>query len=576
MVRRWHCGVVVVFAFVAGTLGPAGRADAAVSEWTKPVDGPVVAPFVAPTSVYGPGHRGVDFAAAPGTPVRAAGDGVVSFAGTVADTLHVVIAHTGDLRTSYSFLSRVDVRAGERVTRGRIVGLSGGAGPPDEAGRLHFGLRVGDRYVDPMPLFRPVDLTQVVHLAPTDEPSGDGPSSNVDRDALVEGLGLGGNVPAWALHDDATSPSSRVIGSLVHAGASLLERTLSATTALARRGISILDEFPSLAVSAWRRNPQSVLLAALAATSERLTAWWRSRQHCTAPTPALDRPRHTTHLVMGVAGIDSSSDGNGPALQLPYRQLGYSDSDVFSYSYAPGGAKYGRSDTWNDLFGSARGLGDQLRAIARAHPGRVVDLVAHSLGGLVVRVFLQDVYDPADPTLPPLGPVVVLSSPLDAAPAASAAREIATSSAGRAALDWLGSALELPPVGATSVGQLDENGAFARALTRGDPPSAVHVTSIGAVDDVVVPATNISMPGATTVVVNPEGANDHVGILTSPAAMRAVQLALDGRAPPCVSAWTGLRAALEPVLIAHGEHGLGHLGHAAGTLADLVETVARR
>ena len=39
--------------------------------------------------VYAAGHRGVDLAAAPGTPVRAANDGVVSFAGTVAGTLHV-------------------------------------------------------------------------------------------------------------------------------------------------------------------------------------------------------------------------------------------------------------------------------------------------------------------------------------------------------------------------------------------------------------------------------------------------------------------------------------------------------
>ena len=47
-------------------------------------DGAVVRPFEEPASVYGAGHRGADLAAAPGTPVRAANDGVVSFADILA------------------------------------------------------------------------------------------------------------------------------------------------------------------------------------------------------------------------------------------------------------------------------------------------------------------------------------------------------------------------------------------------------------------------------------------------------------------------------------------------------------
>ena len=39
--------------------------------WARPVDGAVLRPFEEPTSVYGPGHRGVDLAAAPGTHGRA-------------------------------------------------------------------------------------------------------------------------------------------------------------------------------------------------------------------------------------------------------------------------------------------------------------------------------------------------------------------------------------------------------------------------------------------------------------------------------------------------------------------------
>src|SRR5947208_1524190 len=147
--RRALFVVVLVVLVVAGTTRPARAAPDDAGGWMRPVDGAVVRPFDAPASEYAAGHRGVDFAAAPGTPVRAANDGVVSFAGSVAGTLHVTIAHAGNVRTSYSFLSSVSVRAGERVARGDIVGLSGGVGPDHDGTVLHLGLRIGDRYVDP-------------------------------------------------------------------------------------------------------------------------------------------------------------------------------------------------------------------------------------------------------------------------------------------------------------------------------------------------------------------------------------------------------------------------------------------
>ena len=96
-------------------------AGAQAEEWIPPVDGSVVRAFVAPIAEYAAGHRGIDFAAAPGATVRASNDGTVSFAGTVAGALHVVVAHEGGIRTSYSFLSSVDVRAGQQVGRGDVV-----------------------------------------------------------------------------------------------------------------------------------------------------------------------------------------------------------------------------------------------------------------------------------------------------------------------------------------------------------------------------------------------------------------------------------------------------------------------
>ncbi len=164
---------IVILLTVVVALGATARPAHAAGDaggWRRPVGGPVAHPFEQPSSVYGAGHRGVDFAVPVGTEVRAANDGVVSFAGSVAGTLHVTVAHGGDLRTSYSFLSSVLVRAGQHVARGDVVGLSGGVGTDHDGTVVHLGLRIGDRYVDPMVLFRPGDLTALVRLVPAGEP----------------------------------------------------------------------------------------------------------------------------------------------------------------------------------------------------------------------------------------------------------------------------------------------------------------------------------------------------------------------------------------------------------------------
>ena len=63
-----------------------------------PVDATISARFEAPSSDYGPGHRGIDYAAPTGTKVRVAGDGIVTFAGPVAGVDAVTVDHGGGLR----------------------------------------------------------------------------------------------------------------------------------------------------------------------------------------------------------------------------------------------------------------------------------------------------------------------------------------------------------------------------------------------------------------------------------------------------------------------------------------------
>jgi len=198
-VRRVPLVVIVLFA----ALVPA-RAGADVG-WVHPVAGPVVRTFDPPATRYGPGHLGVDFRAVPGTPVRAAGPGTVVFAGAVGTTLHVVVAHAGNRRTSYSFLASVHARRGDSVQAGTVVGTSGGTGEEHDGSVVHFGLRIGDTYVDPMQLFAPPDLAAVVHLAPVSNDSA-ASSAGLEPRGLLEGLPLSDDPVLCACWDCASCP----------------------------------------------------------------------------------------------------------------------------------------------------------------------------------------------------------------------------------------------------------------------------------------------------------------------------------------------------------------------------------
>jgi len=110
-----------------------------------PVKAPVVVPFRAPACRWCAGHRGLEYATTPGTPVAAVVGGVVTFAGTVAGTRYVVVQQTNGLRATYGQLATIAVRQMQQVTAGAVVGRSGS--------RLYFGWRratpTGDVPVDP-------------------------------------------------------------------------------------------------------------------------------------------------------------------------------------------------------------------------------------------------------------------------------------------------------------------------------------------------------------------------------------------------------------------------------------------
>lgn len=129
---------------------------AAATSWGWPLAGSpeVVRVFAPGPTPYSPGHRGVDLAGLEGEPVLAAGAGTVSYAGLLAGRGVVTVVH-GDLRTTYE---PVDATAavGDRVVRGTPLGrlTAGHAGCP-VAACLHWGLRRGEAYLDPVGLVRP-------------------------------------------------------------------------------------------------------------------------------------------------------------------------------------------------------------------------------------------------------------------------------------------------------------------------------------------------------------------------------------------------------------------------------------
>ena len=146
---------------------PAGAAS--TRPYLRPVRGAILRHYEPPPTPYAAGHRGIDMAAPVGTPVVAANDGVVAFAGPVGGWLFVSIDHPDGIRTTYSFLSAVTVKKGQIVKRGDRVALSGTGDGSSPQPHLHFGARRGGDYIDPEPLLLDGlrrDLSQAIRLAP--------------------------------------------------------------------------------------------------------------------------------------------------------------------------------------------------------------------------------------------------------------------------------------------------------------------------------------------------------------------------------------------------------------------------
>jgi len=130
---------------------PAGPARLSVA----PVPGPVNSPFgmrTNPVTHKWSMHDGVDFKAATGTPVKAAGDGAV--VRVYEERWHmgkvIQIDHGDGLTTLYTHLDTQKVAVGDHVTAGQVIATSGASGV-STGPHLHFEVQKDGKAIDPLP-----------------------------------------------------------------------------------------------------------------------------------------------------------------------------------------------------------------------------------------------------------------------------------------------------------------------------------------------------------------------------------------------------------------------------------------
>jgi pimeloyl-ACP methyl ester carboxylesterase len=178
-------------------------------------------------------------------------------------------------------------------------------------------------------------------------------------------------------------------------------------------------------------------------------------------------------------------------------------------------------------------LADAIEQALRDHPEAVVDVYAHSMGGVVARLALVDLAR-RGVDLHRLGLVTTLGSPhhgADLATALAAARTTVTGSAGLDLAEaWLGTGLDPD---ATAVAQLAETSSVVRMLDEVGVPPDVDLLSIAASGDLIVASPNSQVDGERNVTVSLGGAGAHGELVGADETTDEIARALVGEPPGC-------------------------------------------
>jgi murein DD-endopeptidase MepM/ murein hydrolase activator NlpD len=103
-------------------------------------------------------HAGIDLAAPIGTPIYATADGVITDAGYNNGGYGnlIKVDHGRGIETRYGHLSAILVHAGDRITRGQLIGRMGSTGR-STGSHLHYEVRIDGRAVNPIPFMKSND-----------------------------------------------------------------------------------------------------------------------------------------------------------------------------------------------------------------------------------------------------------------------------------------------------------------------------------------------------------------------------------------------------------------------------------
>ncbi|WP_407174607.1 peptidoglycan DD-metalloendopeptidase family protein [Bradyrhizobium sp. STM 3562] len=127
----------------------ASEATGALPTFRWPVRGKVIASYGAKTN--GKSNDGINLAVPEGTPVKAAEDGVVAYAGNELKGYGnlVLVRHANGYVTAYAHASELLVKRGDTIKRGQVIAKSGQSGEVASP-QLHFEIRKGSTPVDPL------------------------------------------------------------------------------------------------------------------------------------------------------------------------------------------------------------------------------------------------------------------------------------------------------------------------------------------------------------------------------------------------------------------------------------------
>jgi murein DD-endopeptidase MepM/ murein hydrolase activator NlpD len=128
--------------------GATGNQNTAAPSFRWPVRGRIITGFGPKTS--GGQNDGINVAVPEGTPIKAAEDGVVAYAGNELKGYGnlVLVRHSNGFVTAYAHASELNVKKGETIKRGQVIGKAGATGNVSSP-QLHFEVRKGATPVDP-------------------------------------------------------------------------------------------------------------------------------------------------------------------------------------------------------------------------------------------------------------------------------------------------------------------------------------------------------------------------------------------------------------------------------------------